>query len=60
MIGDNIKKKRQEVGLTQKELAEKLNCKLYMYPEEKYGHNVCDEAPDFKQRVMDFFHSLNK
>lgn len=42
------------------ELAEKLNCKLYMYPEEKYGHNVCDEAPDFKQRVMDFFHSLKK
>lgn len=41
------------------ELAEKLGCKLYMYPESKFGHNVCDEAPDFKQRMMDFFHSLN-
>ena len=40
------------------ELAEALGCKLYMYPEEEYGHNFCDEAPDYKQRIMDYFHSI--
>ncbi|MBO4728957.1 MAG: alpha/beta hydrolase [Spirochaetaceae bacterium] len=34
-------------------LAEKLGCKLFMY--ENYGHAVYDEAPDYKQRMMDFF-----
>lgn len=42
------------------ELAEKLDCRIYMYPEAEYGHNFCDEAPDYKQRVMDFLHSLDR
>ena len=36
------------------EIAEKLNCPLYLYGEE-YGHCVFDEAPDYKQRIYDFF-----
>lgn len=38
-------------GMT--ELAEKLGCELYMY--DDYGHALNDEAPDFKQRVANFF-----
>lgn len=37
-----------------REIAEKIDCELYMYGEE-YGHCVFDEAPDYKQRIMDFF-----
>ena len=36
-------------------IAEKLGCELYLYGEE-YGHCVFDEAPDYKQRILDFFH----
>lgn len=36
------------------EIAEKLGCEYYMYGEE-YGHAVYDEAPDYKQRIMNFF-----
>ena len=38
------------------EIAEKLggNCELYMY-DEKYGHCVFDEAPDYKDRIYKFF-----
>lgn len=36
-------------------IAEKLGCELYMYGDE-YGHCVFDEAPDYKQRMLDFFH----
>ncbi len=36
------------------EIAEKLGCECYLYGEE-YGHCVFDEAPDYKQRVYDFF-----
>ena len=37
-------------------LAEKLGCALHMY--EGYGHAVCDEAPDFKERILRFYHSI--
>ena len=40
-------------GNSSREMAEKLNCDLYMY--DKYGHAVYDEAPDFKERVAEFF-----
>lgn len=36
-----------------KEIAEGLNCELYMYGSE-YGHCVFDEAEDYKQRILDF------
>lgn len=36
------------------EIAEKLGCPLYMYG-EGYGHCVFDEAPDYKQRIYEFF-----
>ena len=38
------------------EIAEKLGgkCELYMY-DEKYGHCVFDEAPDYKDRIYKFF-----
>jgi len=35
------------------EIAEKLNCEIYVYPE--YGHAVFDVAPDYKQRLYEFF-----
>lgn len=35
-------------------IAEKIGCELYMYGSE-YGHCVFDEAPDYKERIMDFF-----
>lgn len=40
-------------GKASVDLAERLGCELHMY--EGYGHCVCDEAPDFRQRVLDFF-----
>lgn len=36
-------------------IAELIGCELYMYGPE-YGHCVFDEAPDYKQRMLDFFH----
>lgn len=36
------------------ELAALLGCELYLYG-EGYGHCVFDEAPDYKQRLLDFF-----
>lgn len=36
------------------EIAEALGCEMYIYGSE-YGHCVFDEAPDYKQRLMDFF-----
>lgn len=36
------------------EIAEKLGCELYLYG-EGFGHCVFDEAPDYKQRIMNFF-----
>ena len=35
------------------EIAEKLRCELFMY--KGYGHAVYDEAPDYKQHLLDFF-----
>ena len=40
-------------GAASHEIAEKLGCKLFMY--EGYGHAVYDEAPDYKQKIWDFF-----
>ena len=39
-------------------LAEKLGCELALY--EGFGHAVCDEAPDFKERILRFFRSAGK
>ena len=36
-------------------IAEKLGCPLYMYDSE-YAHCVFDEAPDYKKRLLSFFH----
>lgn len=36
------------------EIAEKLGCPCYFYGSE-YGHCAFDEAPDYKQRMFDFF-----
>ncbi len=35
-------------------IADALGCELYLYGSE-YGHCVFDEAPDYKQRLLDFF-----
>ena len=35
------------------EIAEKLGCPVYMYPE--FGHSAYEEAKDFNTRVLDFF-----
>ena len=35
------------------EIAERLGCELYIYA--GYGHAVYDEAPDFVERVSDFY-----
>lgn len=35
-------------------MAQKLGCEFYMYGPE-FGHAVCDEAPDYHQRMLDFF-----
>lgn len=37
------------------ELAGGLGCSAYLYP--GYGHAVYDEAPDYKQRMLEFFRS---
>lgn len=34
-------------------LAQNLGCKLFMY--EDFGHAVYDEAPDYKQKMLEFF-----
>ena len=36
-------------------IAEKLGCELHLYGAE-YGHCVYDEASDYQQRILDFFH----
>lgn len=40
-------------GTASKEIAQKLNCKLYMY--DDLGHAAYEEAKDFNKRVLDFF-----
>ncbi len=36
-----------------KQIAEALGCEIYLY-DDSYGHGVYDEAPDYKQRCLDF------
>lgn len=36
-----------------REIAAALRCEIYVY--EDYGHAVYDEAPDYKDRIMNFF-----
>lgn len=40
-------------GRSGREIAEKLGCEIYMY--SGYGHAVYDEAPDYKNRIAEFF-----
>lgn len=35
-----------------KDIAEKLKCKLYLY--DNYGHWVYDEAPDYREKILEF------
>ncbi len=37
-----------------RQIAEALGCELYLY-DKNYGHGVYDEAPDYRQRCLDFF-----
>ena len=37
-----------------KEIADKLECEVYLY-DSTYGHGVYDEAPDYKEKCLDFF-----
>ena len=39
-------------GEASQEMAQKLNCKLYMY--ENLGHSAYEEAKDFNKRIYDF------
>lgn len=39
-------------GSASREIAETLNCEIYMYPE--YGHAVYEEAKDFNSRIYAF------
>lgn len=38
-----------------KQIAEALGCEIHLY-DDNYGHGVYDEAPDYKQRCLDFLH----
>ena len=44
-------------GDSSRELAEYLDCKLYLY-DENSSHCVFDEAPDYKERIIDFLNSI--
>lgn len=46
------KNDRVLTGTASIEMAEKLGCELYMYDG---GHAVYDEAPDYKDRIQNFF-----
>ena len=39
-------------GNLSEEIAEKLNCQIYMY--EDYGHSAYEGTKDFNKRVLDF------
>ncbi|MBE6720345.1 MAG: alpha/beta fold hydrolase [Ruminococcaceae bacterium] len=43
-------------GEASREIADTLGCKIYMYG-EPYGHAVYDEAPDYKEKLIEFFKS---
>ena len=36
-----------------RQIAEAIGCELYLY-DDSYGHGVYDEAPDYRQRCLDF------
>ena len=36
-----------------RQIAEALSCEIHLY-DDSYGHAVYDEAPDYKQRILDF------
>ena len=38
-----------------REIADRLGCELYLYP-DSYGHCVFDEAPDYKDRILNFLY----
>ncbi len=38
------------------QIASALGCELYLY-DKNYGHGVYDEAPDYRQRCLDFFNA---
>ena len=40
-----------------KEIAKETGCEIYLY--EKYGHAIFDEAPDFKDRLKEFFREVS-
>jgi len=44
-------------GEASEEIAEKLGCEIYMYG-DGYNHAVYDEAPDYKERILNFFKSI--
>ncbi len=41
-----------------KQIARALGCEIYLY-DDNYGHGVYDEAPDYKQRCLDFLTDAN-
>lgn len=45
-------------GASSPELAARLGCECYVYRD--FGHAVCDEAPDFRLRMLDFLHQLGE
>lgn len=46
------KKDQIVTGRASEEIAEKLNCQIYMYDE--LGHSAYEEAPDFNKKIYDF------
>ena len=40
-------------ALDSTQIADKLNCDIYMY-DDTYGHGVYDEAPDYREKMLDF------
>ena len=38
-----------------REIADKLGCEIFLYP-DAYGHCVFDEAPDYKDRILNFLY----
>ncbi|MBQ9518032.1 MAG: alpha/beta hydrolase [Eubacterium sp.] len=41
-------------GEASREIADILQCEIYMYG-EPYGHAVYDEAPDYRQKLLNFY-----
>lgn len=48
-------KDKVTTGEASVEIAEKLGCQIHMY--EDLGHSAYEEAPDFNDRIYDFFQS---